>query len=102
MMTKDEARERLLTLLQPGATVYTVLRHVSSSGMSRRIDCYTIQNNRTLYLSGYMEALGIAKRQKGKDGLMVSGCGMDMGYHLVDRLSWALFSKAYTLTHEWI
>jgi hypothetical protein len=108
-MTKEEARERLLTLLKPGATVYTVLRHVSSSGMSRRIDCYTIQENRPLYLSGYMEALGIAKRQKGKEGLVVGGCGMDMGFHLVNSLSIALFCPgkythegAYALKHEWL
>lgn len=33
-----EARANLLKLLKPGDTVYTVLKHVSSSGMSRVID----------------------------------------------------------------
>lgn len=35
---RAEARSELLKLLKPGATVYTVLRRVRSSGMSRTID----------------------------------------------------------------
>lgn len=35
---REEARGELLKLMQPGDTVYTVLRQVSSSGMSRVID----------------------------------------------------------------
>lgn len=32
---RDEARARLREILKPGYTVYTVLRHVSASGMSQ-------------------------------------------------------------------
>ena len=32
---RDEARARLREILKPGDTVYTVLRHVSASGMSQ-------------------------------------------------------------------
>lgn len=35
--TLTATRAKLLELLAPGDTVYTILRHVSSSGMSRRI-----------------------------------------------------------------
>lgn len=101
MMTKQEAKERLLEYVKSGDEIYTVLRHVSSSGMQRRIDCYVIKNNRIHYLSGYMEGLGIAKRKKDKDGLVVNGCGMDMGFALVYDLSQVLFGKQ-ELKHSWL
>lgn len=107
---EQHARTMLLKMLKPGDTVYTVLRHVSKSGMQRRIDCYTIGEDRRLqYLSGYMEALGLGKRGKKDQGLVVNGCGMDMGFHLVNSLSITLFCPgkythegAYALKHEWI
>lgn len=34
---RNEARENLLKILKPGMRVYTVLRHVSRSGMMRHI-----------------------------------------------------------------
>jgi hypothetical protein len=27
---------------------------------------------------------------------------MDMGFHLVYNLSWAVFGEGYTLKHEWV
>lgn len=101
---KEECIDELKKWLQPGDTVYTVLRHVSSSGMQRRIDLYTIVDNRLIYLSGYAEGAGLAKRHKTKDGLIVNGCGMDMGYHLVYNLSYILFGyeAGDQLRHEWV
>lgn len=117
---EQHAHAMLLKMLKPGDTVYTVLRHVSKSGMQRRIDCYTIGKDRRLqYLSGYMEALGIAKRGRKDQGLVVNGCGMDMGFHLVYGLGATLWPNGtkkphgmrngepdlaggYALKHEWI
>lgn len=116
----QHARTMLLKMLKPGDTVYTVLRHVSKSGMQRRIDCYAIGKDRRLqYLSGYMEALGLGKRGKKDQGLVVNGCGMDMGFHLVYGLGTTLWpngtkkphgtrngepdsASGYALKHEWI
>ena len=121
--SKDElnsAREALERLLNSGDTVYTVLRSVSRSGMYRRIDLYTIDDSarmreinngrpRVQYLSGYCAVLlGIPRSDK---GLGVSGCGMDMGFHLVDLLRARLFGHEKTaegvrylgeLRQEWI
>lgn len=92
---KEEALRYLRKILRPGDTVYTILRHVSSSGMSRRIDLYAIRKNQPVYLSGYAgRVLGIS-RHPSKEGLNVSGCGMDMGFHLVYELSYALFPKGF-------
>ena len=38
MAERDEAIANLREILKPGDTVYTILRHVSKSGMSRVID----------------------------------------------------------------
>lgn len=92
---KQEALTELRKILKPGTTVYTVLRHVSASGMSRRIDLYVMRKGEPRYISGYAgRVLGI-KRSKDHEGLVVSGCGMDMGFHLVYNLSHALFPKGF-------
>lgn len=107
---KEWARAGLLKMLKHGDTVYTVLRHVSASGMSRRIDLYTMRDNRPQYLSGYASAL-IGWKLHDKGGIVVGGCGMDMGFHLVYTLSAILFKdnplkdrgySGYELRHEWL
>lgn len=99
---QEQSKKELLRYLKPGDTVLTVLRHVSASGMQRRIDLYTIKDGRLVYLSGYAENMGLAKRHDGKQGLIVNGCGMDMGYHLVYELASALFGDGSALKHEWV
>lgn len=116
---RQEAAAELRKLLKPGTTVYTVLRHVSSSGMSRRIDLFVIKGGRLVFLSGYAgRLLGLHRRGR-HDGLVVGGCGMDMGFHLVYELGAALWPKGtrtphgirngqpdtdggYALKHSWI
>lgn len=120
---KAESLAELRKLLAPGSTVYTVLRHVSSSGMSRRIDLYVILPDRDgkprlQFLSGYVgRVLGYKRHKDG--GLVVGGCGMDMGFHLVHSLGYAMWPDGtpaphgrrngvpdsdggYALRHEWI
>lgn len=99
----EHAKQSLRNILKAGDTVYTVLRHVSASGMSRRIDLYTFQDNKPVYLSGfYAMAQG---EEPPRDGYKVGGCGMDMGFHLVYSLSSMLFDGTrggYELRHEWL
>lgn len=40
--------------------------------------------------------------KKGEFGYIVKGCGMDMGYHLVDTISYIMFGKGYELNHKWL
>jgi len=103
---QNECREALLKILKPGDTVYTVIRSVSRSGMSRRLDLYTIQDNRPRFLTTFTADLlglsyGTESWIKGA-GLRVSGCGMDMGFAVVYNLSTVLFGDGYKLNHEWI
>ena len=94
---KDDTKIYLLDEIDPGDTVYTVLRHVSRSGMSRSISVIVLTedypNNgvhpRDVSFS-VAKLLGMSYDMK-TGGVKVNGCGMDMGFHLVSNLSYALF-----------
>ncbi len=105
MLTKEEARAELKRLLKPGDTIYCVLRHVSDSGMQRRIDFFVIKKNEPLYLTAYMGYLLDYRMHKDR-GLVVRGCGMDMGFFVVYNLASELFSRSkkpgYSLTSRWL
>jgi len=91
----QEAREGLRAILKPGDTVYTVLRHVSRSGMYRAIDCYKFENDQPSWLS-YRVAKAIDdKFDKRYDAIGVGGCGMDMGFSIVYNLSHALYPDGF-------
>ena len=93
-LEREEARKELLTILKPGDTVYCVLRHVSRSGMQREISLYT---EGMVSLDHYAERVLQMRRGK-RDGLVVSGCGMDMGMHIVMNLGYVLFPDGFTCT----
>ena len=84
--------------------IYCVLRSVSKSGMSRTIDFFTIDNERPQHLSGLIKmALGY---KFGKNaGLVIGGCGMDMGFHVVYTVSSVVFGGTrggYEIKSQWI
>ncbi len=86
----------LAKILPPGSTVYTVLRTVSRSGLSRTVSTLAIVRDSSnppalVNISGYVgDALGYPWR----DGaLMVGGCGFDAGHHIVHCLSLALHGR---------
>lgn len=98
-LQEAEAILHLREVLKPGDTVYTVLRHVSRSGMSRNIDLYYIADNRPVWISAYVgHAIGSPQSRKNwerSQGLTVGGCGMDMGFHLVYSLGRVLFRDGF-------
>lgn len=97
---QEEAREQLRALLPPGSTVYTVLKHVSRSGMSRNIDCFVIQDNAPRWISPLVsKATGIRFNEKA-EALTVNGCGMDMGFHVVYELSYRLYPQGHDCVGE--
>lgn len=109
--------------LKPGDTVYTVLDHVSSSGMSRNIRLVIIKcKNGKPYLMhpnyAAQVVLGYSQAKKG-DGFRVGGAGMDMGFHVVYQLGQAIWPNGtptphgtrngkpdsdggYALNHQWL
>lgn len=116
---RDEAIAQLREWIKPGDTVYTILDNVSRSGMSRAIrvlvplvagngvesvppggkptdyirkDSIHVEFRHPNYAVG--KALGLRhwKRDgREQDALVVGGCGMDMGFHLVYELSHVLY-----------
>lgn len=98
-LEQGEARRSLLEFIKPGTTVYTVLRHVSSSGMSRRIDCFVIRKNKPLCLT-HQVAKALDYQQSKHDGaLVIGGAGMDMGFHVVYSLGQALWPHGTRKPH---
>ena len=102
-------REKLLEhYVTPGATVYTILRHVSASGMSRDISLVMANGNEITDITYYAAAaLGEnLKESAGHKAIRVSGGGMDMGFHLVYSLSSVLFNgqdrAGYVLKQAWL
>ncbi len=98
---QEEAKQHLRKLLPPGSTVYTVLRHVSKSGMTRDIDVYAMKDNEPVWLSGYVaRRLGIGNWNDKREAVRVGGCGMDMGYHIAYELSHVLYHDDFTCIGE--
>lgn len=88
---KQECRERLLSFIKPGDTIYCILRHVSRSGMQREISLLTSDMRNIDYLVSPLLGNRIGKH----NGLVIGGCGMDMGFSLVYSLGYALFPDGF-------
>lgn len=95
---KEYARSELRKLITPGQTVYCTLRSVSSSGMSRRISLHIIVNGALRCIDNRTaDATGTKHSDKG--GLIMGGCGMDMGFALVYNLGCALWPNGTPEPH---
>ena len=97
---RDEARAKLREWLKPGDTVYTVLRHVSRSGMQRTIQLIQIDDGEPSWL-GYNVALALGMSyDRDREGVKIGGCGMDMGFAIVYELGAALWPQGVPCTGE--
>lgn len=107
---KERAKTLILDLLDTGAdhpTIYTILRRVSASGMSRDISLKVIKGGEIYditYSAGVLLDMKLTKSSY--NSLRVNGCGMDMGFHLVYNLSSVLFNgqerAGYKIRHQWL
>ena len=105
---KQEALDNLRKIMPEGSTVFTILRKVSQSGMSRNISLvlfkdtgerqYTLHPN---YLASKLLEWKLVD-EFGHSAIRVSGCGMDMGFHLVYTLGQILYGDGYKLKQEWL
>jgi hypothetical protein len=104
---QKEAQEYLKELIQPGDTIYCILRHVSSSGMLRVIDLKMVKTRPDgqpdIYHIGYNAARAMLDTwDDDKEGIRIGGCGMDMGFALVYNLAYTLFGDGYKLESRWM
>ena len=103
--TRAQEREQSLVylreILPPGATVTTVLRHVSGMGMTRWIDCYVLKDSEANCITwSIARVLGRRVNTRNHEGIEEHGAGMDMGFHIVHSLSYALYPNGYGCTGE--
>ena len=96
---QETALEVLRAALPIGSTVYTVLRHVSQSGMRREITAHYVADGEVRWIN-VGTALGY--RLGSHNGWVLNGTGMDMGFDLVYNLSRALHGDGYALSHRWL
>lgn len=93
---------------QERATVYTILRRVSASGMTRHISLKIAQGGE-IYDITYNVAVALGEKLHDINGfntIKVNGAGMDMGFHLVYSLSSVLFHgqdrAGYKIAQRWL
>jgi hypothetical protein len=105
----EDARERLLThYITQGATVYTILRSRSASGMSHTISLVVALDGKvqdiTYYAAQALDSRLIETNEY--RAIRQNGGGMDMGFNLVYNLSIVLFKgeerAGYILKQEWL
>jgi len=95
-----EAKESIKILkeyLKKDMTIHSIIRSVSNSGMTRNISFKITDKDNILDLSYHMaRALKYPFNDK-KHAIKVSGCGMDMAFHVVHNLSHVLYGTGYKL-----
>lgn len=117
---RSEALAKLREILKPGTTVYSVLRHVSKSGMRREISLLIVDpRDGEIWCFDFLASKVLRSRIGKHGGIVAGGCGMDMGYHLVYSLGRAIWPDGtpephgtrngqpdrdggYALKHRWI
>ena len=88
-----------ITNLIVGETIYTILRHCSRSGMMRVVEAYVIRNNRPVCIGAILtddETKKLPfKRDRTRDGYVIGGCGMDVGFELVYTIGAIAFPNGF-------
>lgn len=92
---KAEALAQLHEWLQPGDKVYSLVTHVSRSGMSRSIKFFIARANEIISLDWYLVRVLGLPFDRNNGGLKVSGCGMDMCFHTVYNLGRAMWPDGF-------
>ena len=92
---RNECLDTLRVLLLPGTKVYTILRHVSKSGMMREISVNAINGDGDMMNLDYYVSRVVGEPIGKHGGIRVTGCGMDMGSHLVYVLSCCLYPDGF-------
>lgn len=107
-MTKKEIAqaEAVKTLREwgvvDGTTIYAKVVRVSASGMSRHVRLYITKGEEIIDIS-YWAAKALEWGYAGdsyREGIRVSGCGMDMLFHTVYSLSYAMGYGALDQSHS--
>lgn len=100
---REEAIATLLTMVKPNDVIYTDIKSVSASGMTRQIACFITYLNdngqpRIKEITWFVsKACDLKIGSKG--GLVVGGCGMDMAFSVVYNLGRELWPNGTPEPH---
>lgn len=73
-----------------GITIYGIVRHVSKSGLTRRVQLLVVRDGRIVNCAYAVNALGVPC----KDGFVtVYGCGFNAVQHAVEAFGRALYGE---------
>jgi hypothetical protein len=104
----EQDKAELRDMLGDKPNVYTILRSVSASGMSRHISLKIVHKGELIDIT-YLTARVLGDKVGDKFGcntIRVNGCGMDMGFHLTYNLSSVLYAgenrAGYVINQRWI
>lgn len=95
MTTESELKE----LLSDNSDIFIICRKVAPSGMSRVLSFFIIKDKEPCYINYPISELLGYKFSRDRDGLKITGCGMDMGFHVVSELGRVLGIK---VRHIWL
>jgi len=98
-MSEKSYAWNLLKAAPKGTTLYTIVRHVSQSGMKRVIDVVMIVDSDTRYLRSLADDTDLKVDRK-HDGFIVNGVGMDMTAWLVMNIGKAVHGDDYYFTNR--
>lgn len=84
--------------------IYLCIKHVSRSGMQREISIY-VHDGDSMQMLSWSTAVVLGWSMGKHDGVKVDGCGMNMGFHLVDCMVNRVFGRdvsANDFILEWL
>lgn len=93
----EAARADLRELLKDETELFTILRHVSKSGMTR--DISVLKKD---YGDISWKVARACDMPMHDGAIRIGGCGMDMGFAIVYDLSAVLFEDGYKLGQRWL
>lgn len=105
--------------IRPNQVVYTILRSVSVSGMSRTLSVVTVGADGQIHDITGCVAVALDDRTTDRGHIRVGGCGFDAGFDVVYRLGRTIWPDGtpephgtrngqpdsdggYALTHRWL
>lgn len=96
-LESKESIKILKEYLKKDMTIHSIIRNVSSSGMTRNISFKITDKDNILDVSYHIaRALKYPFNDK-KHAIKITGCGMDMAFHVVHNLSHVLYGTGYKL-----
>lgn len=88
-------------------TIYTIIQHVSQSGMTRHITPILMYKRTDGEIDYYNLSWQVSEvtsfkytSKNGYDALVVGGCGMDMAFHLVYNIARAIYGDGYAIKQQ--